>query len=241
MAFIFFLLIAAGIGCKKDKSVSIDKKINPNDFLSANNYDQLVVEIQYVTGFEPTAGTVANLKAFLEQRLNKPAGITFVMNAVASSGKTTFSADDIRSIEGAHRTQQTSGKTLTAYFYFADGDYASNSGSSKVLGVAYGNTSMVIFEKTIREFSGGIGKPSATVLESTVIEHEFGHILGLVNNGTGMQSAHQDEPNGKHCSDKDCLMYYAVETSSFIGNLMGGVIPSLNSQCIDDLRANGGK
>ncbi len=68
MAFIFFLLIAAGIGCKKDKSVSIDKKINPNDFLSANNYDQLVVEIQYVTGFEPTAGTVANLKAFLEQR-----------------------------------------------------------------------------------------------------------------------------------------------------------------------------
>jgi hypothetical protein len=100
---------------------------------------------------------------------------------------------------------------------------------------------MVIFEKTIREFSGGLGKPSATTLETTVSLHEFGHILGLTNNGTPMQSAHQDEPNGKHCNNKDCLMYWAVENSNIISTLTGGNIPQLDAQCVADLKANGGR
>ncbi len=243
LTLVFLLLLSAGLGCKKESKSNVDanRGIVPNNFLSNSNYDQLIVEIQYVAGFQPTATAVDNLKAFLQQRLNKSAGITILQNQISSPGKSAYSLDDIKGIENTSRTQKTSGKLLTAYFLFLDADYNANSGGSKVLGIAYGATSMVIFEKTIKEFSGNLGQPSNTTLESTVLHHEFGHILGLVNNGTVLQSAHQDSNNGKHCNNQNCLMYYTAETSDIVANLLGGIIPSLDPACIDDLRGNGGK
>lgn len=232
----FFLLTAS---CRKDDK--IDKKITPNDFLSDKNYSKLIVEIQYVSGYNPSSAAVSNLQNFLQQRLNKTAGITIVQNAISSPGKSSYSIADIKEIEKENRTQHTKGNTLTAYFFFANADYSGNSGSSKVLGIAYGNASMVIFEKTIKDYSGGITQPPVSALESTVTHHEFGHILGLVNNGTAMQAVHQDVPHGQHCDDQNCLMYYTAETSDIAANILGGNIPELNTQCVNDLKANGGK
>ena len=226
--------------CKKDK-VDLNDGITPHNFLAGDKYDKLIVEIKYVTGFEPTSGTLANLKTFLEQRLNKPAGIEFVQSAIASPGKASYSFSEIKDMEKTHRAQKTDGKTLTAFFLFVDGDYAENSGNSKVLGIAYGTSSMAIFEKAVKEYSGGIGKPTTTALETTVINHEFGHTLGLVNNGTSTTSSHQDAAHGAHCNNKDCLMYYTAETSDIIGSILGGNVPGLDAACINDLKANGGK
>ncbi len=234
------LIFIIAVSCHKKDSV-VNGSVTPNNFLSDQKYDKLIVEILYVNGFQPTTATVDNLKAFLSQRLNKSGGITIIQTPVSSPGNSSYSLDAIKNTENAFRTQNTNGTTLTACFFFADADYASNSGSSKVLGIAYGNSSMCIFEKTIREFSGGLTQPSATTLETTVILHEFGHILGLVNNGTPMQAQHQDAANGKHCDDKNCLMYWSVETSDVVANILGSNIPALNSKCLDDLRANGGK
>lgn len=236
-------LILSGMvsGCRKDNSTHNNDRVTPNSFLSGNKYEKLTVEIQYVNGYQPTSATLDNLKALLEQRLNKPGGIIIIQDAIPSPGKSAYSIDDIRNIEKTNRTQNTKRNLLTAYFFFADNDYAVNSGSSKVLGIAYGNSSMVVFEKTIKDFAGGITQPPITVLETTVLEHEFGHLIGLVNNGSSMQSPHQDEPHGKHCDDKNCLMYYLAETSDIVTNLVGGNIPSLDAKCLVDLRANGGK
>lgn len=216
-------------------------KVVPNDFLSAKKYDKLVVEIQYVEDYQPKAESVNNLKTFLEGLLNKPGGISVTQIALPSPGKASYTLTDIREVEKANRSGNTSGSTLSAYFFFADADFAENGKDSKVLGIAYGSTSMVIFEKTIREFSGGLTSPPVSTLESTVINHELAHILGLVNNGTPMQTVHQDEAHGRHCNDKNCLMYYAAETSDIIGNLVGGNVPKLDAKCIEDLKANGGK
>ncbi len=46
--------------CKKDDVVN--KNIVPNDFLSEKNYDQLIVEIQSMEGFQPTSTALNNLK-----------------------------------------------------------------------------------------------------------------------------------------------------------------------------------
>ena len=74
------------------------------------------------------------------------------------------------------------------------------------------------------------------------MNHEFGHILGLVNNGTPVQSDHHDTANGAHCDVEDCLMYWQAETSGGLGDLVGmSSPPPLDPQCIDDLQANGGK
>lgn len=250
--YLFTILLFMLLGCKEEDAVIPEDKdeeespapgrnIVPNDFLSDNYFKSLVVEIQYVKGYPPTAASVNNLKEFLQERLHKPEGIKIIQQELAVPGKAAYSLEDIRAIEGAERTQHTSDQTLTAYFFFADGDYASNKGSSKVLGIAYGSSSMVIFEKTIRDYSGGIGEPSGATLETTVINHELAHTLGLVNNGTPMVEEHQDETHGRHCDNEGCLMYYAAETTDIIGNIVGGNIPQLDAACLADLRANGGK
>jgi hypothetical protein len=228
-------------GCKKSNPFSPGNNgVTPNDFLSSRNYDKMTVEVQYIAGYQPSSATVSNLTTFLQSRLNKPGGINVTQKAISISGKSSYSLTDIEAIEHANRTQNTSGSTVTAYVFFVDGDYAGNAGSSQVLGITYGNSSIVIFEKTIQSLSGGVGQPSVSTLESTVSEHEFGHVLGLVNNGTSMQSSHQDTPHGKHCTSTSCLMYYSVETSDVVANLLGG-IPSLDANCLNDLHGNGGR
>lgn len=235
------ILILVGLtGCKKDDTGPEDS-VTPDNFLSGSVYDKLIIEVQYVKGFAPTATALAHFKTFLQQRLNKPAGITVLQSEIPSTGRLTYTIEDIWSIEKNNRTQITGGKILTAYLLFVDGEYAGNSGNSDVLGIAYGGSSMVIFEETIMGFSGGITQPPRWTLEATVIEHELGHALGLVNHGTPMQSSHQDEPHGKHCSNANCLMYYTAETSDIVGNLVGGNVPALDSKCLEDLKANGGK
>jgi hypothetical protein len=236
--FLCFLAFIGFTGCEKDGAFK--REISPWDFLCDKNYDEVTVEIQSVNGYEPSSATLNNLTTFLQNRLNK-SNITIARNSIMSPNKSSFSLDDIKEIEKENREEHTKKRTLTAYILFLDGDYSANIGSSKVLGIAYGKTSIAIFEKTILEFSGGIGKPPTNILETTVSEHEFGHLLGLVNNGTSMHINHQDSVNGKHCNVKDCLMYYSAETSDIVANLLGGKVPALDSHCIDDLKDNGGK
>ncbi len=244
--FLSFVFLIALISCKKENTIipatgGAPTSITAKEFLSSEHYDKLTIQIQSVNGLQPTQTAVDHLKNFLMQRLNKPAGVEVVYSNIGSPGKTIYTLEDIRSVENLNRSAKAEGKTIVAYILFIDGDYAQNSGNLKTLGIAYSPSSMVVFEKTIRDLSGGLGQPSVSSVETSVSEHEFCHILGLVNNGTGMTVGHQDEPHGKHCNNSDCLMYYATETSDLVNNLIGNTILSLDNNCINDLKANGGK
>ena len=234
--------------CKKENSVLPgqvkDEKTqtsSPADFLSSANYDKLIVQIVYEAGSPPAQTAVINLTSFLQQRLNKPSGIQILQQSISPQGKTVLSLDDIKALEKTNRAANTAERVLTAYIFFANGDYDQNSGNKKVLGIAYGFSSIVIFDKTIHDVSGGLGQPSISSVETSVVEHEFGHVMGLVNNGVAMASPHQDEANGRHCNNKDCLMYYATETSDMIANLVNSNVPTLDANCLNDLKAAGGK
>jgi hypothetical protein len=213
------------------------------DYLTSSNYTKLVVEIQSVSGFAPTSAAKTGLINFLTARLNKPSGVEVVESTIAAPGRSSYSIEDVRAVEAANRTRFANGATIVAYFLFLDGASASDSGSSKILGQAHGGSSMVMYEATIRTLSGGFGQPSRAVLEETILEHEFGHILGLVNTGTAPVANHQDTAHGAHCSANSCLMHWQVETGDAITNILsaGGNVLQLDQNCLDDLRANGGK
>jgi predicted Zn-dependent protease len=131
----------------------------------------------------------------------------------------------------------TTGDEIGVYFLYTNGNFTENN----VLGAAYRNTSMVLFGKKIHDNSGSLGQASRTKLEATVLEHEFGHILGLVDIGSPMQTNHKDAAHGNHCSNTNCLMYYASETTDILGFLVTGNIPAFDANCAADLHANGGK
>ena len=78
---------------------------------------------------------------------------------------------------------------------------------------------MCLFGKTINDNSGSIGQTSRTKLQTTVFEHELGHLLGLVDLGSPMQTNHKDAANGNHCNNTNCLMYYKSETTDILGFL----------------------
>jgi hypothetical protein len=212
------------------------------DLLSDQKFKSMVIELVYVQGFEPSAAAVTNFISFLEARTYKPSGITVVKRGIASPGKETFTNQEIIAIEDANRTKYNTTDQIAVWAFFVDGASASNQNNSVVLGTAYRNTSFVIYEKTIQGISGSPFQPSRSLLESTVIAHEFGHILGLTNLGATLQSAHEDTAHPKHCNVESCLMFWSAESSAGIANMVsGGTVPSLDSQCIADLRANGGK
>lgn len=233
--------------CKKDSALAPGGAngqavgASANDLLSGTKYSSLVIEIQYMPGFQPNATTVENLKTHLSTILNKPSGISIIQTQIAASGKSQLSLTDISNIEHQNRTQFSDNNKIAAYFLFVDAGYTEDNVNGKVLGVAYRNTSMAIFEKTIQSNSGGLTQPSRVKLETTVVEHEFGHILGLVDIGSPMQNNHKDVAHGNHCTAQNCLMYWSVETTDIVANLVTGSIPVYDTQCMADLKANGGK
>lgn len=250
--FIALLLAATTLvvadGCRKDSEVKVNKNhrkspgSSSNDILSSDKYKELVVEIQYMSGFKPTDQAITLLREMLSKRVNKPEGIDIIFTEIAAQGKGTYSSDEVRAIEQSQRTSFTGRKDIALYVLFLDGDYAENSANGKVLGIAYYNTSIAIFEKSIRDLTGGLGEPSTDKLESTVLNHEFGHLFGLVNIGSPMVNFHQDTDHGSHCDNSNCLMYWEAETGGMVDNLVGGApIPDFDENCIQDMRANGGK
>ena len=245
--FVFSFSLLVFTGCKKSDTItnlpSIANENNKlvgasaNDLLSAAKYSSIKIEIQYMPGFQSDAAALNNLTSFLNSLINKPGGVSVIQTQVASAGNTVSSLNDIATIEKNNRTVYTSGNQLGVYFLFTDGNYS----EANVLGLAYRNTSMALMGKTIHDNSGSLGQTSRTKLESTVLEHEFGHILGLVNIGSPMQANHQDAAHGNHCNVTSCLMYYQSETTDILGFLITGNIPVLDANCKADLTANGGK
>lgn len=190
-----------------------------------------------MTGFAPDAAALNHLQNFLSTYLNKPGGITIVTKEISAASNTTLGVNDIVNIEKQNRSVFTTGDQMAVYILYTNGSYTNNN----VLGVAYRNTSAAIFGKTIQDNSGGIGQASRTKLEATVLEHELAHLLGLVDIGSPMQTPHKDAAQGNHCNNSNCLMYYASETTDILGFLVTGNIPSLDANCVNDIRANGGK
>lgn len=80
-----------------------------------------------------------------------------------------------------------------------------------VIGVACQNLSTSLMGGTIAENTGGLNQAFRSSIKATVLTHELGHLLDLVNITTPMMNEHQ--ANGNHCDDSDCLMNSAVETT----------------------------
>ena len=242
LLFIFLVVIA----CKKDDEGdnSNDPKaenlkalgVSAEDLLSADTYKSLTVEFVYSPAYRPSQQAFDQFRTFLNERVNKPSGISIIETVIDDQTGAPFTIEEIRAIEEEERTKYTVGDEIAVYIYFASGNSQGDTNTSVTLGTAYRNTSIVIYEKTLQDITSS--DPSLLPdLESTTLQHEFGHILGLVN----IQS--DDPAHLKHCIVEDCLMYFeATNTRSLLEFLRSRrATPGLDPLCIADLQAKGGK
>jgi hypothetical protein len=213
-----------------------------NDLLSSDSFKKMIVEVAYIDGFKPSTTAKNNFKNFINNRTFKPEGVEFIEKQIPSTGKTVYTLDEVVAIEKEFRTQYNTNTTIAVWVLFINGKSSKDNNQGSILGSAYWNTSFVIYEETIHGLSDSAFEPERSLLESSVIHHEFGHILGLTNLGTNLQSDHEDAAHPKHCIVEDCLMYWAAENSQGITSMIsGGQVPKLDAQCLADLKANGGK
>jgi len=213
--------------------------VSASHLLSANTYSSLTIELAFNEGLRPRQETLDAFKIFLEERLYKPGGITFIETEINTPLVDTQSIDDIKAIEAEQRSYYTEGDAIAVFIYFTHAKSEGDTETTKTLGTAYYNTSLVVFEQTLRNLSTSQGF-DLFILEETTLQHEFSHLLGLVNlRNDDIHGNHEDTAHGNHCIVKDCLMYYASNKSSSFRNRNS--VPVLEDLCIADLQAKGGK
>jgi hypothetical protein len=217
-------LVLLGLNsCSKSSSGSdndpveqvVDKSANlqgtgdsANDILSNTNFDKLQIEIAYVTGFRPTIQAITDFIGFLRTHTFKD-DIEIIYTELPSPNEESLTLQEIADLETENRTVYNQERTLGIYIYFADAPAESDDEEEGLVtvGAVYRNTSMIIHSRTIRSLASRSVLISVGDVESATLNHEFGHLFGLVNLGTTPVNAdHEDENAKNHCNVEGCLM-----------------------------------
>lgn len=216
---------------------------------------RIVFEVDYAAGAEPYVGPTllgplwglftANAKVLLNQREVIAPTTLAEMEALTDVTGDDFTVQNIVDIATRHRDQAPAGDTFTFYLLWLPGYfYYDGQRQDTVLALSIGNTGIIaVFKPPIRAESEGSSILAVRFLEQTVVVHELGHAVGLVNNGLPLTSAHQDTEAGAHCSNSHCVMYWqANRAGTALREFVQDYVESSNSilfaqDCLDDILA----
>lgn len=178
---------------------------------------RLVIEIDYVSGRRPSTQAVDHLKAILQRELAKPDGIVIDVDSEIANTRESYTLNNLRSLEGQYRGLHSNGDEATIWIAGLNGSY---SGGSSTLGLSFGATAFALFEDQIQDAANVF--VSASSIERSVITHEMGHLLGLINIGYRSHYDHEDPQHPHHSKYETSVMFWAVEDTSIATILRGG-------------------
>jgi hypothetical protein len=219
------------------------------DYVRSDHYRRLVLEIDSVPGFEPRAQVETDLVAGLEPLLDKPDGIATVRDGVLTSRGTdhAWTFGELDTLARQTFTLAVPAGTVKMHVLFVDGHWAEDSASSRVLGIAWGGSHLVMFKQTIEDVCAGapllIRERVCTLAELGIWTHETGHLLGLVDNGLPMVTPHKDATHGAHDVSDQCIMYWAYQGQDMITLISDRILAGndeglgFDAACLADLAA----
>jgi predicted Zn-dependent protease len=222
--------------------------------LYGSSIHKIVFEIDYVPSAEPYTGDVLGFgklwdvtRTNVERLFQGGSKVVEIPTTLGEMEKLTdvtgtdFSVDEILAIAAAHRTKLSAGDTATFYFVWLDGYYRDSAGVNKnVLGVSLGATGVLAMFKPVIAGTGGTpGLNVERYVEQATVVHEFGHAAGLVDNGLAMTSAHDDAAHHAHCTNQECIMFWAIEGASGAVTYVQKSLLASNTilwgqECLDD-------
>ncbi len=223
---ILLMLSCSLSGCFGNNIFTEDKKGIPGGLtmacLSSAKYTSMVVEIDHDSGYMPEQSSIDLLKTRLQEVCDKPNGIEIMLTETDFGQSGAWTADDVRQQAWQHKsTDPQTGSTLYWQALFPSGGYSNND----VLGVAVDASTVAIFKDAIEEAEGPFfSRPNAEEIENSVLVHEFGHLLGLVNLVYTSPVDHEDKEHPGHSNNEESVMYWAVESAN-LGNIITGQLP----------------
>jgi predicted Zn-dependent protease len=179
---------------------------NAKLYLQNNQYDNIIIEIDYVKGREPNNKSLNELVTFLENICGKDQ-IPFVWSDVITlenyDVNMTYSTEDLRNLERQYRDYFNNDNTVVIYILYLNGNFSSDDDDKRVIGRAYSSSSVAMSMDVINletESNALYNK------ENLTLHHEVGHLLGLVNFGYESESPHENKTKPGHCIIDDCIM-----------------------------------
>ena len=213
----------------------------------------LEVEVFYEDESEPYTGTTAlgkdywnlfevNLKEILKasERNSLSISIDTKLNEMTRFDKrtqTSWSARELNSLFSELGAKEANSNQGILSVIFISGHFRDNAGEVQegVLGIHItGTTHIVIFKDVIKKIEASENTWVARFSEQSVLVHEVGHALGLVNNGLRMTTDHQDKEHGDHCNNQKCVMYWLNEGRDGLQQFIRDYISTGNEVIFDD-------
>jgi hypothetical protein len=186
-------------------------------YLQASPASSLVVEVDWMSGRKPSGSALAHLESILKRELAKPGGVDVRLGAEMATTDTSWTVDDLVAAEKAFRAEHSGGSRATMWIAYLGGSLAE---ADSALGAAFAASAAVLFRDKIGQATSAL--ITASEIERSVLTHEAGHLLGLVNIGYQSRFNHEDPTHPKHSSNRDSVMYWAVEDISLRNLLTGG-------------------
>ena len=225
-------------GCLGDDGLDLlpEKKGVPGGLtlacLRSTTFTSMVIEIDHEPGYRPMSSSTEMLLDRLEQVCDKPNGIQLKFNEVNFDHDGDWTADDVRRLGWEFKdTSPQNENTLHWQLIFPSGMYAENS----VLGVAVDASTVALFGDAISEADGPFGRPSVEDVENSVIVHEVGHLLGLVNLVYESPVNHEDPEHPGHSNNDNSVMYWAVESTDLLNFVFGDLPNEFDADDLNDL------
>jgi hypothetical protein len=185
-------------------------------YLQPAPYTSIALEIDAVASAVPDSVTRSYLVQLVRQETKKPVTETGSHLLTGKSG-TCWSQADIVALSTNEARTHTGGAVASLRLFFLDGSHCSG---SAILGEAYRSGSIAIFTTQVNALA--TPTVSADTFMKAVTTHEFGHILALVNIGYKSPRNHEDAQHKGHSSNKNSVMYWAIDRSDLIQQFVSG-------------------
>jgi hypothetical protein len=197
-------------------------------YVTARPYTHIVVEVDSEgVGPELTTIAIQGLVRELAARVQKPGGIVVAIDPpFAATGVETWTPVELAEHEARVRDHYDGPNVATIHVTAVAGR---NRDDPDVIGFALAGSSIAVFEGRLAT------AVARSAVETALLVHEAGHLLGLVDLTTPMVEPHESAEKPVHDVSRDCVMYWQIA-------LVGTSLPhEYCARCVDDLRAIGGR
>jgi hypothetical protein len=214
IAALVFCLAGCVGSSKRFEPANLFAGTDPKAYLSAHVYGRLVIEVLGVEGVPIDLGALGALTDAAKMLCNKPAGVELVQSPLVprwAHGAQRWTNAQLGAFCDRYSKHRTSANTVVLHLIFVPGNHADG---AEVGAVTFAKDKIGVFAEV-----------DQSRVMSSVLVHEFGHICGLVNNGTPDTHKHEDSDSSGHCKNTACTMFW-----------VSSGITAFCQDCLADLR-----
>lgn len=194
-------------------------------YLRPTPASSLVVEVSATEGVAPARETLDHVTSVLRDVSGKSVTVASGRRVPA---RDTWTADDVRRAADAAATVPQGDGRAVFRLLFVQGRWADDDG---VLGISVRADVAAVFVDRVADASDPLVGP--TTIEVAATTHEVGHLLGLID--LYLNTGRDDPQHPGHSTNKNSVMYWAVESTLVTDLLTGGPPRNFDAADLADL------